>query len=196
MHLPCNFMVTFVFTTVVILFRNDHCHDIVSLINELMPCSCINLDPCQQLITEAQLCAIEFLGTVLSLLTCLQWHSGGHEPIFELSRRLLSVQKDLGLRWEPDLSTTMVSLFTILVQSELEHEQISISKLLLLILKWKYDKGEFSIAIPIFGFMQALKLKACELKYEFLLLKLENLFFEFSSIASVIPSLNYSSSNS
>ncbi|XP_012568053.1 protein RST1 isoform X2 [Cicer arietinum] len=79
---------------------------------------------------------------VLSLLTCLQWHSGGHEPIFELSRRLLSVQKDLGLRWEPDLSTTMVSLFTILVQSELEHEQISISKLLLLILKWKYDKDD------------------------------------------------------
>ncbi|WJX70216.1 hypothetical protein P8452_54347 [Trifolium repens] len=92
------------------------------------------------LITEAQLCAIEFMGTIMSLLTCLQWHSGGHEPIIELSRRLLSVQRDLGLRWEPGLSTTMVPLFTILVQSELEHEQISISKLLLLILKWKYDK--------------------------------------------------------
>jgi len=78
----------------------------------------------------------------MSLLTCLQWHSGGHESIIELSRRLLSVQKDLGLRWESGLSKTMVSLFTILVQSELEHEQISISKLLLLILKWKYDKGE------------------------------------------------------
>jgi hypothetical protein len=83
----------------------------------------------------------------MSLLTCLQWHSGGHEPIIELSRRLLSVQKDLGLQWEPGLSTTMVSLFTILVQSELEHEQISISKLLLLILKWKCDKGELSIVI-------------------------------------------------
>ncbi|WJX72238.1 hypothetical protein P8452_56136 [Trifolium repens] len=33
----------------------------------------------------------------------------------------------------------MVPLFTILVQSDLEHEQISISKLLLVILKWKYD---------------------------------------------------------
>ncbi|WJX72237.1 hypothetical protein P8452_56135 [Trifolium repens] len=50
------------------------------------------------LITEAQLSAIEFLGTIMSLLTCLQWHSGGHEPIIELSRQLLSVQKDLGLR--------------------------------------------------------------------------------------------------
>ncbi|XP_058778644.1 protein RST1-like isoform X1 [Vicia villosa] len=94
------------------------------------------------LIAEVQLRAVEFLGTVLSLLTCLQWHSGGHEPIIELSRRLFSVQKDLGLQWEPGLSTTMASLFTILVQSELEHEQISISKLLLLILKWKYDKDD------------------------------------------------------
>lgn len=83
----------------------------------------------------------------MSLLTCLQWHSGGHESIIELSRRLLSVQKDLGLPWKSGLSKTMVSLFTILVQSELEHEQISISKLLLLILKWKYDKGELSIVI-------------------------------------------------
>ncbi|KAJ1389506.1 hypothetical protein SESBI_38241 [Sesbania bispinosa] len=90
------------------------------------------------LITEAQLGAVEFLETILSLSSCLQWHPGGHEPIFELSRRLLSVQKDLGLRWVPGLSLTMVSLFTILVQSELEHEQISILKLLLLILKWKY----------------------------------------------------------
>ncbi|KAI5442301.1 hypothetical protein KIW84_011391 [Lathyrus oleraceus] len=54
------------------------------------------------LIAEVQLRAVEFLGTVLSLLTCLQWHSGGHEPIIELSRRLFSVQKDLGLQWEPD----------------------------------------------------------------------------------------------
>ncbi|KAL5100016.1 hypothetical protein RYX36_004343, partial [Vicia faba] len=53
------------------------------------------------LIAEVQLHAVEFLGTVQSLLTCLQWHSGGYEPIIELSRRLCSVQKDLGLQWEP-----------------------------------------------------------------------------------------------
>nr|KYP54838.1 Uncharacterized protein KIAA1797 family [Cajanus cajan] len=93
----------------------------------------------KSLITEAQLCAVEFLETILSLSTCLQWHAGGHEPICELLRRLLSVQKDLGLPWVLGLSSTIVSLFTIIVQSELEHEQISILKLLLLILKWKYD---------------------------------------------------------
>ncbi|KAL2347453.1 hypothetical protein Fmac_001453 [Flemingia macrophylla] len=47
--------------------------------------------------------------------------------------------KDLRLPWVPGLSLTIISLFTIIVQSELEHEQISILKLLLLILKWKYD---------------------------------------------------------
>ncbi|KAK7381419.1 hypothetical protein VNO78_34092 [Psophocarpus tetragonolobus] len=93
------------------------------------------------LITEAQLCAAEFLETILCLSTCLQWHPGGHELVYELLRRLLSVQKDLGLPWVPDLSSTIVSLFTIIVQSELEHEQISILKLLLLILNWKYDNA-------------------------------------------------------
>ncbi|KAK8469921.1 hypothetical protein PHAVU_004G009818 [Phaseolus vulgaris] len=105
----------------------------------------------KSLITEAQLCAVEFLETVLSLSTCLQWHPGGHEPVCELFMRLLTVQKDIGLAWLPGLSSTIVSLFIIIVQSELEHEQISILKLLLLILKWKYDsdaaisRTEFSL---------------------------------------------------
>ncbi|KAK7356865.1 hypothetical protein VNO80_16145 [Phaseolus coccineus] len=93
----------------------------------------------KSLITEAQLCAVEFLETILSLSTCLQWHPGGHEPVCELFMRLLTVQKYIGLAWLPGLSSTIVSLFIIIVQSELEHEQISILKLLLLILKWKYD---------------------------------------------------------
>ncbi|XP_019448328.1 PREDICTED: protein RST1 isoform X2 [Lupinus angustifolius] len=96
----------------------------------------------KSLITEAQECAVEFLETIFSLSTCLLCHPGGHEPIFELSKRLLSVQHDLGLRWVPRLSSTMVSLFMILVKSELEHEQISMLKLLLLILKWKYNNDD------------------------------------------------------
>lgn len=114
--------------------------------------------------------------TILSLLT---YFPGVHEPIFELSRRLLSVQKDLGLHWVSGLSSTMLSLFTILVQSEVEYEQISLMKLLLLILKWKYDKGKFSIAVPVLGFVQ-FKLNTHDKKYEILLLKFQHLFFEFS----------------
>ncbi|XP_028772347.1 protein RST1 isoform X3 [Neltuma alba] len=93
----------------------------------------------RSLLTEAQQNAVEFLDTILSLVTCLQWHGGGNEFLFELSRRLLSVQKDHGLTWLPGLSSTMVSLWTILVQSELEHVQISILKLISTILKWKYE---------------------------------------------------------
>jgi len=48
--------------------------------------------------------------------------------------RLLTVQKDIGLAWLPGLLSTIVSLFIIIVQSELQHEKISILKLLLLIL--------------------------------------------------------------
>ncbi|KAL2335726.1 hypothetical protein Fmac_016939 [Flemingia macrophylla] len=76
---------------------------------------------------------------VLKSLAGKKLHAGDHEPICELIRRLLSVQKDLGLPWLLGLSLTIVSLFTIIVQSEFEHEQISILKLLLLTLKWKYD---------------------------------------------------------
>jgi len=74
--------------------------------------------------------------------------------------RLLTVQKDIGLPWLPGLSSIILSLFIIIVQSELEHEQISILKLLLLILKWKYDSGMFSIAVLILKFMHTCKLSA------------------------------------
>ncbi|TKY50462.1 RST1 protein [Spatholobus suberectus] len=40
--------------------------------------------------TEAQLCAVEFLETILCLSMCLQWHPGGHETMCELSRHLLN----------------------------------------------------------------------------------------------------------
>ncbi|KAK4282352.1 hypothetical protein QN277_013739 [Acacia crassicarpa] len=93
----------------------------------------------RSLLIEAQQNAVEFLDTVLSLVTCLQWHGGDNEFLFELSKRLFSVQRDHGLTCLPSLSSTMVSLWTILVQSELEHVQISILKLISTILKWKYE---------------------------------------------------------
>lgn len=49
------------------------------------------------------------------------------------------VQKDLGLGFLPELSTITLSLFMILVQSELEHEQFLALKLILFLLKWKYE---------------------------------------------------------
>lgn len=114
-------------------------------------CSFIDLYLHYQLLTEVQQNAVEFINTVLSLVTCLQL-DGGNEFLFELSKRLLSVQRDHGLTWPPGLSSTMVSLWTILVQSELEHVQISILKLISTILKWKYESGKIYSSHFTFGF--------------------------------------------
>ncbi|KAL5572771.1 hypothetical protein UlMin_022368 [Ulmus minor] len=90
-----------------------------------------------QLSAEAQLCGLELLETALSLCSCHR-HSSWVEPITELSKRLLFVQKDLGFQYVPNLSSAILSLFVILIQLELEHEQLSMLKLLHFLLEWKY----------------------------------------------------------
>ncbi|KAK4603584.1 hypothetical protein RGQ29_012198 [Quercus rubra] len=98
------------------------------------------------LIAEAQLCGVELLETILSLCTCHRRHSGGNELIVELAKRLLFVQKDLGLQYVTELSSVVLSMFVILTESELEHEQLSILKIFHFLLKWKceneYDSGK------------------------------------------------------
>ncbi|KAE8651262.1 protein RST1 isoform X2 [Cucumis sativus] len=88
---------------------------------------------------EAQQSSIELLDTVLSLYACLDRHVCGCERILELSRYLLSVQKDLGMQYVPKLSSAFPPLFTILTKSELEHEQLLILKLLVSLLRWKAE---------------------------------------------------------
>lgn len=100
-----------------------------------------SLCPCQRLIAEAQLCGVELLETILSLCTCHRRHSGGNELIVELAKRLLFVQKDLGLQYVPELSSVVLSMFVILTESELEHEQLSILKIFHFLLKWKCENG-------------------------------------------------------
>ncbi|XP_048128123.1 protein RST1 [Rhodamnia argentea] len=95
----------------------------------------------QMLVTDIQLCGVELLETVLQLSTHPVKHSRWSEPVVELTKRLLLVQKDLGLRYTHELTSISLSLFTVLVQSELEHEQISVLKVILHLLKWKTDSG-------------------------------------------------------
>ncbi|PON84247.1 Armadillo-type fold containing protein [Trema orientale] len=95
------------------------------------------------LIAEAQLCSLELLETILSVCSCHRY-TFWIEPIAEVSRRLLFVQKDLGFQYVPKLSSATLSLFIILTQSELEHEQLSALKLLHFLLKWKYE-NEFVV---------------------------------------------------
>ncbi|XP_060192465.1 protein RST1 isoform X2 [Lycium barbarum] len=90
------------------------------------------------LLHEVQLCGVELLDAMFSLCTNPK-HMSSIENILEVSRRILIVQKDLGLSYIPELSTVMLSLFMVLPQSELEHEQFLEVKLILFLLKWKNE---------------------------------------------------------
>lgn len=90
------------------------------------------------------MCSVELLDTVLSLCTDLQKRCTRNGQIIELSKRLLFVQKELGLQYIPDFISVVASLFIILIQAEFEHEQLSILKLSLFLLKWKNENGVFS----------------------------------------------------
>ncbi|XP_015576178.1 protein RST1 isoform X1 [Ricinus communis] len=89
------------------------------------------------LVTKAQLFGVELSETILSLLTHVHGRSGGAEPIVELVKRLIVIQKDLSLCYIPELSSVILSSFAILIQSELEHEQLSLLKLVIFLVKWK-----------------------------------------------------------
>ncbi|KAJ0711363.1 hypothetical protein HanOQP8_Chr09g0323011 [Helianthus annuus] len=89
------------------------------------------------LIHEAQLSGAELLEMVFSLCTDIHKYSGGEECIFDMSRRLIVVQAELDLKCIPEASSVMLSLFVSLIQSELEHIQLSILKLVLDLIKWK-----------------------------------------------------------
>ncbi|KAK4712605.1 hypothetical protein R3W88_007118 [Solanum pinnatisectum] len=90
------------------------------------------------LLHEVQLCGVELLDVMFSLCTNPK-HTSSIENILEVSRRILIVQKDLGLSYIPELSTIILSLFMVLMQSELEHEQFLEVKLILFLLKWKNE---------------------------------------------------------
>ncbi|CAH1420627.1 unnamed protein product [Lactuca virosa] len=89
------------------------------------------------LIHDAQLCGAELLEMVFSLCTDIHKYSGGEECIFDMSRRLIAVQAELGLKFIPEASSVILSLFVNLIQSEIEHIQLSVLKLVLDLIKWK-----------------------------------------------------------
>ncbi|CAN0875161.1 Protein RST1 [Linum grandiflorum] len=92
-------------------------------------------------VAEAQRLGFELTETILSLLDYLHVHCGSCERIFELLKHLFVAQKDLGLGYMPEFSATLLSLSTILALSELEHEQLSLLKLLICIFRWKMENA-------------------------------------------------------
>ncbi|KAK4417800.1 protein RST1 [Sesamum alatum] len=100
------------------------------------------------LVHEAQLCGLELLDAVLLQHRDFSKCSGGVEKILDVTRHLLVAQKELGLNYVTELSSLLLSLFPILVQSELEHEQYSILKLVLFLLRWKNENEHGVGAFP------------------------------------------------
>lgn len=89
------------------------------------------------LIHDAQVCGMELFEMVFSLRTYIQTFSAGEECIFDMSRRLIVVQAELGLEFIPEATFMILYLFVSLIQSELEHIQLSILKMVLDLIKWK-----------------------------------------------------------
>ncbi|KAK8631468.1 hypothetical protein V6N13_028254 [Hibiscus sabdariffa] len=90
-------------------------------------------------IIEAQLYGVELIENMLSLCTspCKQY--GGIEYIVEVLKNMLVVQKDLGLQYTPELSSVILSLSVLLIDSKFEHQQFSTLKFLHFLLEWKSD---------------------------------------------------------
>ncbi|KAI8028996.1 Protein RST1 [Camellia lanceoleosa] len=110
------------------------------------------------LVHEAQLFGVELLETIFSLSPAHHKHSGGVEPIVEVSKCLVCVQKELGLSYIPELSTVILSLLVTLIQTELEHEQLSILKLLLFLLKWKSENDAVNLNEELLFFFPVINL--------------------------------------
>ncbi|XP_057788654.1 protein RST1 isoform X2 [Salvia miltiorrhiza] len=89
------------------------------------------------LIDEAQQCGLELLDSILLLHRDFCKYSGGVEKILDAVRHILTVQKELGLNYCTGQSSVILSLFSILTQVELEHEQYSVLSLALFLLRWK-----------------------------------------------------------
>ncbi|KAK9734980.1 hypothetical protein RND81_04G175300 [Saponaria officinalis] len=92
------------------------------------------------MVREAQLAGVKLLDALLTLCLDFESLSIGTKPILQLSRRLLSDHKELGLCPVPELFQPMLSLLVILVHLELEDEKLFILDFLGFILKWEVQE--------------------------------------------------------
>ncbi|KAH0923800.1 hypothetical protein HID58_023818 [Brassica napus] len=96
-------------------------------------------------VIEVHVLGVQLVDTVLLLCASPHVQNTEQEAVIESLRHLLAVQKDLGLPYSRDLSLVVLSLLFMLAKSSVEHEQLSILKLLLFLLKWKSENENFSV---------------------------------------------------
>ncbi|XP_072999773.1 protein RST1 isoform X2 [Typha latifolia] len=90
---------------------------------------------------NAQVCSMELLETLFSFCSDQHKPLGVIDVVLELSKRLLTAQKELGLHYLSDFVNAFVSISVILSQVEFEHEHLSCLKLLILLTEWKSENG-------------------------------------------------------
>ncbi|CAA0828535.1 Protein RST1 [Striga hermonthica] len=95
------------------------------------------------LVDEVQSCGLALLEAVFLQNRNFRSRLGGVDILLDAARNILAVQKELGLDCCTELSLVTLFLFQVLTQSDIEHEQYSILKLLLFILRWKYENDYF-----------------------------------------------------
>ncbi|KAG2261355.1 hypothetical protein Bca52824_068434 [Brassica carinata] len=96
-------------------------------------------------VIEVHVLGVQLVDTVLLLCASPHVQNTEQEALIESSRHLLAVQKDLGLPYSRDLSLVVLSLLFMLAKSTVEHEQLSILRLLHFLLKWKSENENLSV---------------------------------------------------
>ncbi|KFK33679.1 hypothetical protein AALP_AA5G045700 [Arabis alpina] len=96
-------------------------------------------------VTEVHLLGVELVEAVIFLCASPHVQTTEQEPVIESLKHLLAVQKDLGLPYSRELSLVVLSLVFMLAKSSVEHEQVSILKFLLFLLRWKCENENLSV---------------------------------------------------
>ncbi|KAJ1282422.1 hypothetical protein BS78_03G050600 [Paspalum vaginatum] len=90
---------------------------------------------------DAQANSVMLMETLISQCSFHKKFLGIVSSIFELSKHLFSVQKDLGSCYLPEISVVLSSLSYSLSGLEFEHEQLTGLKLLAFLIEWKYENA-------------------------------------------------------
>ncbi|GER29503.1 ARM repeat superfamily protein [Striga asiatica] len=95
------------------------------------------------LVDEVQSRGLALLEAVVLQNRNFRSRLGGVDKLLDAAKNILAVQKELGFDCCTELSLVTLFLFQVLTQSDIEHEQYSTLKLVLFILRWKYENDYF-----------------------------------------------------
>ncbi|KAJ3700903.1 hypothetical protein LUZ61_004608 [Rhynchospora tenuis] len=93
----------------------------------------------QSTMSKARRCCVELLEIFLPLCYLQGKPFGVTETILQLVKRLLSMQKELNLKFSPEFNSVFISISYVLSQAEFEHDQLAGLKLLLFLTEWRFQ---------------------------------------------------------